>query len=286
MNKKRINCLTTVLQLLYSIENHTTKNMMKSQALQTIQLDEISPGARIRFTVINDVQYLSVRDFIICVCNKNQNDAGEVWRKLSLDAKNKVKHLVLEFQFPGRGQSPQPVITFQGSIKLIMFLPGKRVKQCRSQITEIISRYLDGDVSMCDEIKHNHLIGQKRSYAAFARDVMRNEDSNGNQKTPDFQYIYATKSAAFPNLVKIGRTIDIKSRLSQLNTGCAPAPHELVAIVPTMNMYRDEHLTHEHFASYRRAGEFFEVDEADVKAYFTKIILVRYQKDLFESMQK
>jgi hypothetical protein len=257
--------------------------MSKSRELQTIALDEISPGAKVRVTVINDVHYLSVRDVIMYICDKDNNMAGEIWRRLPQNNKNELQPLA-EFKFPGRGQSEQPVITFSASIKLAMMLPGKHAMSCRVQFAEIISRYLNGDMSMCDDIKNNNLVGQKRSYSAFADDITGRMGLTGNKTLPDSQYIYATKSAAFPKLLKIGRTVDMKSRLAQLNTGCAPAPHALVAIVPTLNMYRDECLAHEFFASKRRAGEFFEVDESEVKAYFTNIILDRYQKELFESM--
>jgi hypothetical protein len=251
--------------------------------MQLIPLDEIASGASIRYTVINNVRYLSTRDFIMHMCATKVDYAGQIWRNLSADKKMHIMPILMH-KFPGRGQIDQPVITFANAIKLVMLLPGKRVRQCRVQITDIISRYLDGDMTMCDEIKHNSSMGQKRSYSAFAEDVTGRVDSDGSKDMPDSQYIYATKSAAFPKLLKIGRTVNMKSRLAQLNTGCAPAPHTLVAIVPTLNMFRDECLAHEFFASKRRAGEFFEVDESEVKAYFTNVILDRYQKELFESM--
>jgi hypothetical protein len=51
-----------------------------------------------------------------------------------------------------------------------------------------------------------------------------------------------------------------------------------------MNMHRDEFLAHEHFASKRKAGEFFELDDLDVKKYFTEVILHRYQMELLASL--
>ena len=79
--------------------------------MATLPLDELKAGATVRFTVIDGVQYLSIRDLIMVVCGKNQNDSGEVWRKLSDDKKTEVDSFLASYQFPGRGNSSQPVIT-------------------------------------------------------------------------------------------------------------------------------------------------------------------------------
>ncbi len=129
--------------------------MAVSKVPAVIPFDEIVPGATVRFCVIQGAQYLSVRDMIMCVCGKNQNDAGEVWRKLSDDKKSEVQDFVLNFQFPGKGQSEQPVITFVGALKLVMFLPGEAAKKHRSAMADILRRYFAGDASLIDEIEAN-----------------------------------------------------------------------------------------------------------------------------------
>jgi hypothetical protein len=255
-----------------------------TMATQTIPFNEIHPGAAIRFTIIDNVQYLSVRDLIKIVCDKNQDEAGGVWRNLSKDRKNQLQDHLSSFQFPGRGQIKQPVITLPYALKLIMMLPGRHAALYKVKCAEIISRYLDGDSSMHDEIKENHLIGQKKSYFKFAKEVTKKVDDDKKDEVPEHQYVYATKSAAFPGLIKIGCTSNMQNRLSQLNTACAPLPHKVVSIVPSMNMHRDEFLAHEHFASKRKAGEFFELDDLDVKKYFTEVILHRYQMELLASL--
>jgi hypothetical protein len=129
--------------------------MAGSKVPAVIPFDEIVPGATVRFCVKDGVQYLSIRDMIMCVCGKNQNDAGEVWRKLSDDKKGEVQDFVLNFQFPGKGQSEQPVITFVGALKLVMFLPGEAAKKHRSAMADILRRYFAGDASLIDEIEAN-----------------------------------------------------------------------------------------------------------------------------------
>ena len=82
--------------------------------MNIIPFDEIVPGASVRVVVIDGVQYLSIRDIVMALCEKNANDSALVWRRLSDDHKDEVQGMISTYQFPGRGQSPQPVITFPG----------------------------------------------------------------------------------------------------------------------------------------------------------------------------
>ena len=125
------------------------------QVEQKIPFNEIVPGAEVRVAVINGVQYLSIRDVIMCVCGKDGNTAGAVWRNLSQDKKDEVQPYVLNFQFSGPGQSSTPVITFPGALKMIMFLPGDAAKMHRSTMAAILTRYFAGDKSLIQEIEAN-----------------------------------------------------------------------------------------------------------------------------------
>ena len=250
-----------------------------------LPLDEIVAGATVRVAIIHGKQYLSVRDVIMHVCGKNTNDAAEVWRNLSrqnLPNFKKDEIGLAVYQFPGRGQQNQPVITLAGSVKLVMLLPGKRAKLYRTKFAEIISRYLDGDQTLCLEIDENRMVGQKRSYARFAHGVESAVLEDEANEMPQIHYVYATKSPAFPGLIKIGRTIDMSARLSSLNTACAPAPHTIIAMANTFDMYRDEDLAHQYFAESRREGEFFQITEEEIKAYFSGVIMPRFQEELLD----
>ena len=250
-----------------------------------LPLDEIVAGATVRVAIIHGKQYLSVRDVIMHVCGKNTNDAAEVWRNLSrqnLPNFKKDEIGLAVYQFPGRGQQYQPVITLTGSVKLVMLLPGKRAKLYRTKFAEIISRYLDGDQTLCLEIDENRTVGQKQSYARFAHGVESAIQEDETNEMPQIHYVYATKSPAFPGLIKIGRTIDMSARLSSLNTACAPAPHTIIAMATTFDMYRDEDLAHQYFAESRREGEFFQITEEEIKAYFSGVIMPRFQEELLD----
>ena len=258
-----------------------------SEVLKSIPFDDIVAGATVRFAEIDGVQYLSIRDIIMHVCEKDGNQACAVWRTLAESKKHELEQFISVYQFPGARQSEQPVITFSGSIKLVMILPGERAKRYKWIFADIISRYLDGDDEMCLEIKHNKSMGKKRSYEKFAQEMDRSikEEDESNKKNPRIGYVYATQSEAFPGLIKIGQTLDMKARLSQLNTACAPSPHVVVALAPTFDMDRDEKDAHEFFSTVRMQGEFFAVNKSQVKKYFHEHIMALHQEELLEYMQ-
>ena len=87
----------------------------------------------------------------------------------------------------------------------------------------------------------------------------------------EIKFVYAVKSAAFPGLIKIGRTQNMRDRLSQLNTSCAPAPFVVVTVSQTLDYVRDERMAHDFFSSQRMEGEFFSVPESEVIDFFKTI---------------
>jgi hypothetical protein len=131
--------------------------MAVSKVPATLPFDEIVPGAIVRFCVIDGVQYLSIRDMIMCVCGKNNDEAGLVWRRMSPERLSEVRSYCSNFKFHGQGQLEQPVITFVGALKLIMFLPGEAAKMHRSAMADILRRYFAGDASLLDEIERNQV---------------------------------------------------------------------------------------------------------------------------------
>ena len=100
------------------------KKISAAMAAAVIPFDEIVPGASVRFTCIDGKQYMSIRDIIMHMCGKDNHRAAEVWRNIPEINKNELAPDCNNFQFPGVGQSKQPVINFPGALKLSMFLPG------------------------------------------------------------------------------------------------------------------------------------------------------------------
>ena len=94
---------------------------------QLIPFAELTGGAdSVRFTGIKGKTYMSIRDIIMVVCKCNRQHASKTWCRLDEDKKNEIDAFCGEFQFPCVGQTPNPVITLKGALKLIEWLPGKK----------------------------------------------------------------------------------------------------------------------------------------------------------------
>lgn len=129
--------------------------LSKNKTLR-IPFHELVPGSEgVRYTDINGVPYLSVRDIIMVICHKTCKRASETWINLPESFKSELSEFIGNFQFEGRGQSEQPVITLQGALKLISWLPGNMAKEFRSKACDILTRYLAGDPSLHAEIEAN-----------------------------------------------------------------------------------------------------------------------------------
>ena len=141
--------------------------------MATIPFDELVPGASVRFTTIDSVQYLSISDLIKHICAKDFRGASKVWRNLSEAKKAEVWQNGTHFQFPGQGQSEQPVITFKGALKLAMFLSGDKAAFHRAAMVQILSRYYAGDDSLTDDIEAN--AASSSPVAVLARNALAAE---------------------------------------------------------------------------------------------------------------
>jgi hypothetical protein len=266
--------------------------------MNLISFEDLVPGATVRFTNIDSVLYLCVCDIIKVMCNKNGKRAHEAFNRITGTASAKtwgrvqnnspisseITALCRQYKFKGSGQGFQKVITMEGAMKLIMVLPGESAKAMRVQAADILTRYILGDESLTEEIKQNKQIGPVAACSNLARKAV--VKASQYSEMPQVSYVYGTKTEAFPDLIKIGKSIDVGARLSSLNTACAPAPHYIIAVAPTFDADRDEALAHTFFSSTRREGEFFEVSPDNVKAFFTNHIMAQYQEELAEHIAK
>ena len=217
---------------------------------------------------------------------KSRKIAGNALRDLKPNLFDASKFMVIKL--PGKGNLSTKTLDCSDAMDLVMVLPGNASKVIRKKFADIIVRYLDGDITMCAEIKKNRDMGRSASYTNFIQDtmkqIMEEQEQEQTGHLPTISYIYASKSAAFPGLIKIGKTQDVAQRLSQLNTGCAPAPHSVVVVAATFDKDRDEKEAHQHFAAFRREGEFFEVSELDVKTYFS-LVTAKFQVEMNQRLQ-
>ena len=253
---------------------------------------QLTSDTSLRGTVKEDGTHIfAVFDFISLACHKKDNGAyaRKTYSNLVKEGsefKEEMLNLVQYYQFTGAGQRETPTMTIRGLQRLLMILGGKVAEAFRVETLIILQRYLDGDHSMCQEISENRNMGQVASFQSFSKKVLkraREVTEKEGLQMPSVTYVYATKSPAFSGLIKIGKTISMVTRLCQLNTSCAPAPHVVVAVAPTFDNNRDEKAAHAFFSEFRREGEFFEISEEAVKQYFSMHIIQQYN---LEMMQK
>ncbi len=89
------------------------------------------------------------------VGGRSAKTANKTWEILSDARKEEVANELRNFKFPGQGQTEQPVITFKGALKLVMWIGGENAKKYRSAMVSILQRYYAGDGSLLEEVEAN-----------------------------------------------------------------------------------------------------------------------------------
>jgi hypothetical protein len=238
-------------------------------------------------------QVASVFDSMTILCGYSGAAAARTEFKRMVqhgsEHRKKLTSLCSYVKFPGAGQRETPCMTMPGLLILAHCLGNKVLRAFRDESLTILQRYLNGDATLHAEIDENMSLGKRKSYENFAVKVAKRAQTYQDAQSyemPPVSYVYATKSEAFPNLIKIGRSINVAARLSSINTSCAPSPHVIVAAAPTFNSTRDEALAHAHFSSSRKQGEFFNVPLDEVRSFFTDNITARYQLELTQHISR
>ena len=210
-------------------QKSTTQIMSDS----VIDFSSVVPGTVVQAVKIDGVYYMPRRDIIMAVCDKNANDASNVWtRDLTKDDKNELKLYMKYHQFQGPGFGETEVLSAEGCVLLIMMLPCKFAKSMRLNASNLVTCFISADPTLLTDLEVNCKRGREASCAEFIKEAVE-EYNHAHKRTrtelPAVSYVYGTVSDAFPDLVKIGRTTDINARLSSGNTFCAPSPHVVVA---------------------------------------------------------
>lgn len=79
-----------------------------------------------------------------------------------------------QHKFPGAGQRETPCVNAKGLVKLLMLIPGKLAQEFRNQTADIMLRYLGGDITLVNEIKHtDHLHIQNGESNIFRKVVKK-----------------------------------------------------------------------------------------------------------------
>ena len=197
---------------------------------------------------ITDDDFVYATDLIAVITGKSRDTAGLRIQRLpeTVFASSKFE----ERKNLSISSDACKVVSLLNAIELTIVLPGKF--DCRKEIAQVIFRYMNGDASMMCYIE-THV---------------------------SWKYVYASASPAFPGLIKIGKATNVDRRMAQLNVGCAPSPHVVVAIAKSLDYTRDEKRAHDFFSSRRHEGEFFQVSHEEVRDYFNKTITACFQTEL------
>ncbi len=249
--------------------------MASTERVDVIMFNELKEGAFVKLHPSKT--RMSVFDLMRVFSGKKDKARSREWRKLKEYAE--IQCEVIQYQFPGVREQYQPMITFRGALKLVMFMSGQFAASCRTSFVDLLMRYTEGDETLHAEIEMNKVSGAVVGFKRIASSIRVNE-AHLQSVMPEVGYIYATISDAFPGLVKIGKTVDMKARLSNMNTACAPMPHRVVALCPTLDYDRDESEAHGFFGDRRYAGEFFSVTHEDIKAYFVSYLFPKYEDEM------
>ena len=249
----------------------------------------LTSDASVRGMVAPDGSHrFSVYDFITMACQKA--DGGAYARKTysnlvkeGSELKDEIVPLVQRYHFPGGRGAATPTMTVEGLLNLVNVMGNKVSQAFGMEVMDILARYLEGDPSLCTEIQANKTLGNTASYARFTEKILKRVEQIKEKEAsamPMVSYVYATKSPAFPGMIKLGKTVNMDARLVSLNTSCAPAPHVVVAMAPSLDNTRDERTAHQFFATKRKHGEFFEISEAEVQSYFINHITNQFNLDM------
>lgn len=242
--------------------------------LNSISFESLAPGSAVGVT--EDGLIVAV-DLVMAITGKNRNDAAHCLRELKCNLFNRQNFIIR--RMPGSGNSKTKCLTLEAAVRLIEVLPGDMAKQFRVQACDILKRYLAGDQGLVAEIAHNSDIGVVAACQEFLGKAFQCVKRKREEEDIVVAYVYGTESEAFPGLIKIGETVCTRTRLSSMNTGCAPKPHKLVAVAATFHSARDERMAHAFFDDFREEGEFFRVTAEEVQRFFDRYITPLYLEE-------
>ena len=106
---------------------------------------------------VTDDLLLNAVDLAMLGTAKGRGYAGQIIRNLPKNSFPSNKYIERQLH---RGY-PTKLIEFEDTITFIMTLPGKVAMQLRLQFKDIIVSYLNGDRSVCADIKANRNLGKR-----------------------------------------------------------------------------------------------------------------------------
>ena len=240
---------------------------------KVISFHSIRANAVVR--VHPDGKHLCIYELLEICSGKSATARSQEWAKLKKYPE--IKKSLIEYKF--RGERYTSMITFAGALKVVMLMTGHFAASCRTSFVQLLMRYAEGDESLHAEVEANRGSGVCCGFQMIAGN-MKVDSKQYQHAVPEIRYVYATESDAFPGLIKIGKATDVRTRLTSMNTSCAPMPHRVVAICPTLDYDRDESEAHGYFGARRCEGEFFALSHSEVSSFFSLYLFPRYQAEM------
>jgi hypothetical protein len=101
-------------------------------------------------------------------------------------------------------------------------------------------------------------------------------------------YVYALTNPSFPNLVKIGRTVDLNKRLGSLYSSGVPTPFKCILVKEVSNYDKVEKLLHKLLEDDRvnNSREFFKTSEDKLAVIFELIGLAPLKEEVKEDIDR
>lgn len=195
--------------------------------MDTIPFDEIAAGTSARTCVIENEQYLAIRDIFMHISSLSTVRANEKWRLLSDEVKKEVAEFLGNFQFPGKGNKPEPVIKFKGALKLVMLISGSKAALYRSAMAKILTRYYAGDGTLLEEVEANAQssapVAQMARAALASEPVVQNELAVTNKRKLEELTIAKLETEIE------GRQAETKAKLAENEARRLQANHEHIS---------------------------------------------------------
>ena len=113
-------------------------------------------AVRVTKQPIHGYRRMAARDLIGVVCQKNNDDAGKVWRTLNPVLMTMLTPFLVDIKFEmGRATKAQPALTLQGCFTLLMMLPGLHAKLIRVRVAHVLLGFVADDKQLVAEIRAN-----------------------------------------------------------------------------------------------------------------------------------
>ncbi|MEM9805247.1 MAG: hypothetical protein AAF959_08190 [Cyanobacteria bacterium P01_D01_bin.56] len=107
---------------------------------------QLELGAKIRRT---EDGRCSIYDLIRAV---GQRDPYNAWKRLMREHPD-ILTICQDIKFPGSKQKKTPSVDLQGWLQILPLLPGAMGKRYREEAAKLVTRYIQGDSTLADEVK-------------------------------------------------------------------------------------------------------------------------------------